>query len=380
MGRRYESKRNDVRENREEGERIKSDQSILKNEYSLLSSIEGLLSDVDTEIADTVLAVENVGHQEESRLDNEQHENNTEKEKIVGEINQEIAKLNAGLEKMNELDKYNLGKSSLEQGKSEYKEQIEKFKALKAELLEASESGDAGAINAVLENNSSTIEQLYENDVQTETTSGVSDNTITSFTTQKEHKPLVSSRTEAINAVISDVQAGSGKTITTEQAANYYDSVQMFSGQDMSGNNDDYRRIRNAYNNPKASQEDVERMQYLDEYLKSAPKWEGQVYRGINIDKKVADNILSQERVDMLGPASWSSEFDTAERFSRGSKPVRMIFILPENKSGASITHIASFNGAESEITSPSGVKYSIQRHEKVNKDNRDFIYVYLKE
>jgi hypothetical protein len=380
VGRRYESKRSDVRENLEEGERIKSDQSILKNEYSLLSSIEGLLSDVDTEISDTVLAVENVGHQEEGRLDNEQHENNTEKEKVVGEINQEIAKLNAGLEKMNELDKYNFGKNSLEQGKSEYKEQIEKFKALKAELLEASESGDASAINAVLENNSSAIEQLYENDVQTETTSGVSDNTLTSFTTQKEHKPLVSSRTEAINAVISDVQAGSGKTITAEQAANYYDSVQMFSGQDMSGNNDDYRRIRNAYNNPRASQEDVERMQYLDEYLKSAPKWEGQVYRGINVDKKVADNILSQESVDMLGPASWSSEFDTAERFSRGSKPVRMIFILPENKSGASITHIASFNGAESEITAPSGVKYSIQRHEKVNKDNRDFIYVYLKE
>ena len=59
---------------------------------------------------------------------------------------------------------------------------------------------------------------------------------------------------------------------------------------------------------------------------------------------------------------------------------MRMVFILPENRSGTSITHIASFDGAESEITAPSGIEYKIERYEKIKKDERDFIYVYLHE
>lgn len=83
----------------------------------------------------------------------------------------------------------------------------------------------------------------------------------------------------------------------------------------------------------------------------------------------------------MLGPSSWSSELNVAERFSiMGSEPVHMIFVLPENKSGASITHLATYNGAESEVTAPSGVLYSIDRYEKARTDNRDYIYVYVHE
>ena len=382
MGRRYESKRGEVKDSREEGERIRSDQETLKNEFSLLSAIDGLLSDIDDGVVEAVGEVKTEGDNENSRLVTEHEENDAEKQKISGEIDQELAKLNSGLEKMNNMEGFEFGKKALDQGKTEYQKQIEKFKALKEELLEAAESGNIEGVSAVVAENAGMIDSLYEGTAESQELARLSDsgNIIQGFATQNEHKPLVSSHSEAINAVIEDIMAGSGRTITPEQAENYYQSVQYFSGQDMSGGNNDYRSIRDAYNNPDASPDDVARMRYLDEYIKGAPKWDGEVYRGINVDQKTAESILSNSDVDMLGPASWSSDFDTAERFSRGSKPVRMLFVLPENRSGASITHIASFDGMESEITSPSGVRYNINNHQKVFKDGREYIYVYLSE
>lgn len=386
MGRRYEKNKRNVSENKQTLEKLHSDKDTLQNEYtplSLLDSIQGLLDD---EATDAIQSVRAVGEIESQRLDAETSSAEEEKKQIAGEINAEIAKLNAGLEKLRRTGSIEFGKSAVEKGNRDYKIQIDKLKALKAELLESKDDFSPSTMEHIVQQNAETIESLFEDsdtasiNEHSATNTIINSGSVPSHVTQKEHRPLVSSRKDAINAVLEDVKHGSGRTITEEQAEAYYDSVQIFSGQDMTGNNNDYRGIRDAYNNPNASSEDKERLKNLDDYITSAPKWEGEIYRGINVDKKTANSILMDSEVDMLGPASWSSDFDTAERFSRGSKPVRMIFVLPENKSGASITHIASYDGMESEITSPSGVKYSINDHQTIVKDGREYLYVYLSE
>lgn len=378
MGRRYESKRGEVKESRKEGERIRSDQETLKNEYSLLSAIDGLLSDIDDGVVEAVGEVKNEGDNENSRLVTENEENDAEKQKISGEIDQELSKLNSGLEKMNSLEEFEFGKKALDQGKTEYQEQIEKFKALKEELLDASEGGNAEGVSSVIAENAGLIDSLYENNSESNEISEISDtgSLIQGGATQNEHRPLISSHSEAINAVIDDVRLGSGKQISIEKAESLFKGVNDFSGEYSS-------EIRGAYNNPSADPEDIERMNALDEYINNAPKWEGQVYRGIHVTQAIADEILSRPQVDMLGAASWSSELNVAERFSIdtiGNDDVHMIFVLPENKSGASITHIAKYNGIESEITSPSGVQYNIDQIQRVFNDNREYLYVYVHE
>ena len=381
MGSRYESKRGEVKNVNEERDRISSAKELLEKERSMISSLDGVRGNIDDDTAAAVFSVENALMQESNRLEEESRENDAERERVDQEIDQEISKLNSGMEKLKSLDSYRFGKKANEQGKSEFRKQIDKFKALKAELLNASESGDSGAVSSVISENAGLIESMndnasdYSGDLSIEHPVNNA-----SVPLQTEHRPLASSHEEAVNTVISDVKAGSGRDITAEQAENYIQSVQIFSRDDWTGAQNDFRRIRNAYNNPAASREDVELMQTLDEYINSVPKWQGQVYRGINIDEATARSILSQPNVDMLGAASWSSEMGVAERFASGSRPVRMVFILPENKSGASITHIAAYDGMESEITAPSGIVYNIDRYERVNVGGREFYHVFLHE
>ena len=147
------------------------------------------------------------------------------------------------------------------------------------------------------------------------------------------------------------------------------DSLHNYSG-------DGYSEIRYAYNNPDASLNLTNQLNSVDEYVRSAPKWEGTVYRGINVSRSIAQNILSNNTVDMLGPSSWSSDEDVAQRFSYGSDSISMVFVLNDNISGASITHFARYNGSESEVLAPSGVQYSIDNVREVTQDGRTFIYV----
>lgn len=192
--------------------------------------------------------------------------------------------------------------------------------------------------------------------------------------TQSEHKTFVANHDEAVSAVQTDVMAGSGETVSRERAAEMLGAVQYFSG------NTGSTPIRKAYNNPKASSQDVSAMKALDDYIRRAPKWKGKIYRGINVTRKQAKKIASGEFVDMLGPASWSSELGVAERFSKGYENTRIVFILGENKSGASIAHIGTYDGIESEVTSPSGVKYYIDRVSKVSHDGSEITFIEVHE
>ena len=379
MGQRYEKSKKNVSDNKQTLERLHGDKDTLHNEYaplSLLDSIQGMLDD---EATDAIQGVRIVGELESQRIESETSTAENEKSQIVGDIDSEIAKLNAGLEKLHRSGNIEFGKAAVEQSSQEYKKQIDKFKALKNELLSVVSGSDSAAVEHIIQNNSELIETLSK-----ESANEYGSNEHSAFAElehfysepakQTEHRPIISSHEGAINAVMEDVRLGSGKDISREQAEMLLSGVRVFSGEE-------YSLVRKAYNNPNAPQSDIAALNAIDTYINSAPKWEGEVFRGINVSRSTADRILSDQTVDMLGPSSWSSELNVAERFSiMGSEPVRMIFVLPENKSGASITHLATYNGAESEVTAPSGVLYSIDRYEKARTDNRDYIYVYVHE
>ena len=146
MGQRYEKSKKNVSENKQTLERLHTDRDTLRNEYaplSLLDSIQGLLDD---EASDAVQGVRAVGEFESQRIESETDTAEEEKRQITGEINGEIAKLNAGLEKLRRSGDIEFGKSAVEQSSQEYKKQIDKFKSLIGELGEqASDGGSSGS-------------------------------------------------------------------------------------------------------------------------------------------------------------------------------------------------------------------------------------------
>ena len=224
----------------------------------------------------------------------------------------------------------------------------------------------AEAYQDVIDNNSLAQGQGYEGG-----TAGASGNTpgSTSQIHQSAHKEYIDNYQGQVKAVQDDVHAGSGRNVSEQEASRMLHGIQAFSGCAFS-------RIRSAYNNPNAYSKDAELMQAVDDYIHSAPKWEGRVYRGINVTKEQAAGILSGGPIDMLGPSSWSSELNVAERFSDGYKDVRIVFVLDDNKSGASITHIGSWDGTESEVTAPSGVKYQFDGAKRVKSKGSEIIFI----
>lgn len=150
MGKRYEKSKKNVSDNKQTLERLHTDRDTLQNEYatlSLLDSIHGLLDD---EATDAIRQVELVGEAESQRLESETDTAEKEKEQIAGEINNEIAKLNAGLEKLRQANGLEFGKKAVEQSSQEYKKQINKFKILMGELGEhVSDSGNSSGGDAV---------------------------------------------------------------------------------------------------------------------------------------------------------------------------------------------------------------------------------------
>ena len=190
---------------------------------------------------------------------------------------------------------------------------------------------------------------------------------------QTEHRSLIEGRQEQISGVMDDIKNGSGRNINRSQAEKMLDSLHEYSGPY-------YKDIRYAYKNPNAPESLRNALNNVDEYINGAPKWEGRIYRGINISRQIAESILNSETIDMLGPSSWSTSEEIAQKFSDGSEPVRMVFVLNDNHSGASITHLATYNGSEEEVLAPSGIEYVLDRIEESMNNGHEYIYVYVHE
>lgn len=115
MGQRYEKSKKNVSDNKQTLERLHGDKDTLHNEYaplSLLDSIQGMLDD---EATDAIQGVRIVGELESQRIESETGTAENEKSQIVGDIDSEIAKLNAGLEKLHRSGNIEFGKAAVEQ-------------------------------------------------------------------------------------------------------------------------------------------------------------------------------------------------------------------------------------------------------------------------
>lgn len=136
MGQRYEKNKKNVSENKRTVERLGNEKTTLKNEFASMSLLEGLQGLLDDEVSESIQDVKGVETVETERIESEANTAEQEKQQIAHEISDEIAKLNAGLEKLRKSGKFDFGKKAIEKSTQEYRKQIDKFKDLMGELGE----------------------------------------------------------------------------------------------------------------------------------------------------------------------------------------------------------------------------------------------------
>jgi len=130
---------------------------------------------------------------------------------------------------------------------------------------------------------------------------------------------------------------------------------------DYSGNA--YDPIRKAQRDGIVSGQTAKKAERIEQYLASAKKYDGQVYRGI----KVASVDAFLKRYGDVGSTfteksmnSWSSAYAVAEKFSfpKRGRPVSVRFTVT-NKTGASIKNISNHK-AESEVLVGKNAQYRV--------------------
>lgn len=193
---------------------------------------------------------------------------------------------------------------------------------------------------------------------------------------QINHRDRIVGKEKRIDAVIKDMEMGSGETISYEHAVVIEESLDVYS--------DSSKDIKEAYMNPDSPYREL--MEALDEYLHCSVKWHGTVMRGAVATKEEADKIISgEEPVDMLGPSSWTSDEVIAQNYARDKasgddSSVAIVYILNENKSGVSITHLSRYGTSEREVLAPSGIMYVVDSYETIPVDSVDLLYIYVHE
>lgn len=101
----------------------------------------------------------------------------------------------------------------------------------------------------------------------------------------------------------------------------------------------------------------------LEDYISRAPKYSGEIYRGINVSEDRADSIIntlaSGGSIDMLGTSSWSSKVKVANNFASpiwGNKAI--VFRCSKTNKGTSIQHLSGYGKYEAEILVSKTARY----------------------
>lgn len=186
---------------------------------------------------------------------------------------------------------------------------------------------------------------------------------------QNTHNGRIFSYSDKISCVMNEISAANND-INSLRAAEILNSIERFTGEE-------YELIRSAY----LTRSDNSMKRHLDNidyYIDNASKWDGKTYRGINVDRDTRDAILNDKIIDMKGPSSWSTSEHTARSYARkGSESEMMVFVLPKNISGASITNLATYGMMEYEVIEPSHIRYEIDK--AVKADGYTYVYVHEK-
>ena len=177
------------------------------------------------------------------------------------------------------------------------------------------------------------------------------------------------------------VQESTG--VSYEEAELQYGSVARYGGMD-------YTNIRRAgYKGGSFAEEktfigtkDVtfgQMADYIEDFIDNSPKWEGEIYRGINLPKHELEQLKVGGVIDMQGVSSWTSNFDIAESYSfkniKKTGNQKIILHSSGTKQGTSIKHLAHYD-FEDEILGSRKAKWSISNIEKIE----DTTHIYVTE
>lgn len=110
----------------------------------------------------------------------------------------------------------------------------------------------------------------------------------------------------------------------------------------------------------------------LNHYMKKAPKFKGEVHRGLSFGDKAKFSDFMQRLTQDSGfnidaMSSFSSSKDAAKVFDGGTYGVMLNVVA--NQSGTSIKN-ASWHNDENEVLVPKGTKYRIVGPPRVSKSN----------
>lgn len=120
----------------------------------------------------------------------------------------------------------------------------------------------------------------------------------------------------------------------------------------------------------------------LENYIKAAPKFKGQIYRGITVDDDTYTDMMNKlsngGTIDMRGAASWSTSLSIARSFSSygGYEDHAVVFVLNGNtKAGTTIQHLSNYGKTEEEVLVSSKTRYSATKIE-TDSTGRTVIHV----
>lgn len=140
MGKKLESSKRKVAENKRRESDLTDQRNLLKAEFEPLSALDQLRTDLDSDTIAALDRVSSVNDYEERRIAEEETHINEEKRQIADDINVEIKKLDSGLASLKEMDSIAFGKQSKEKAKRDYKNAIDSFESLLKELGETPSS------------------------------------------------------------------------------------------------------------------------------------------------------------------------------------------------------------------------------------------------
>jgi len=185
---------------------------------------------------------------------------------------------------------------------------------------------------------------------------------------------------EAIELMKKDAQE-SGVKLASWEPREIYNAISDWSGKQ-------YRQIR-AYQefgdvafsfNKELLEKVRSESEYIEKYIQFSPKYKDEpIFRGVIFSKKDDPFKIFKvgDIIDQHGTSSWTSKKEIAEKFAGRGDVNGVVFVLKENQTGVSITHISRFGADEEEIIMSKDARYRVLN---VTRNEKGFIEVLVEE
>ena len=122
----------------------------------------------------------------------------------------------------------------------------------------------------------------------------------------------------------------------------------------------------------------VERVKVIDEGISKMPAYDGDIFRGMHLDKETAKSYISLspgDTLEMKSISSWTSRKGVAERYGNiSSKDTNSVLIqCIDNKTSVGVQHISKWGTSEAEVLARSTSSWEVIESTSISK------YEYLK-